>query len=124
MNTKSNQVSIKTQVKKIKKLNNFKGFRNYDMQGSFSPRVLESSSKVPDLLNELDSKNSEIIILNKKIQELEKQKNEMLLDLEKYENDFQLSEKKFLSIQNDLADKVNILEMEVRKKQKIKNLKI
>lgn len=44
---------------------------------------------------------------------MEKVKNEMLLDLESYENDFQIAEKKFLARENELADKIKILEMEV-----------
>lgn len=86
-------------------------------QSNLSPRGLyreESSSKVGDLLHDLDAKNSEIVFLNKRIQELEKQKNDMFLDLEKYENDFQISERKFMSKENELNDKINILEMEVK----------
>jgi len=94
---------------------------NKENQGgnlNLSPRNLyreeSSSSKVLDLLHDLDTKNTEIVFLNKRIQDLEKQKNEMILDLEKYENDFQICERKFLSKENELNDKVNILEMEVK----------
>lgn len=89
---------------------------------NLSPRMIyreESSSK---LLHDLDTKNNEIVFLNKRIQELEKQKNEMLLDLEKYENDFQIAERKFMSKENELTDRVNILEMEVKKKNSRKIL--
>ena len=92
--------------------------KSYNENQGFSPRTTyreESSTKVPDLLHDLDQKNSEIVFLNKRIQDLEKQKNEMFLDLEKYENDYQISERKFQSKENELTDKINILEMEVRK---------
>ena len=66
-----------------------------------------------DLLRDLDLKNNEIVLLNKRIQDLEKIKNEMLFDLEKYENDFQIAEKKYSSKENELNDKIKILELEV-----------
>jgi hypothetical protein len=75
----------------------------------------ESSSKFPDLLHDLDSKNSEIVFLNKRIKDLERQKNEMICDLEKYESDFQIFERKYISKENELNDKIKILEMEVNK---------
>ena len=66
--------------------------KSYNESQRFSPRSTyreeSSSTKVPDLLHDLDQKNSEIVFLNKRIQDLEKQKNEMFLDLEKYENVF------------------------------------
>lgn len=64
-------------------------------------------------MKDLDLKNHEIVTLNKRIQDLEKTKNEMLLDLERYENDFQIAERKFFARENELSDKIKILEMEV-----------
>ncbi len=82
-----------------------------------SPRSLlkDDNFKIGDLLRDLDTKNHEIVSLNKRIQDLEKVKNEMLLDLEKYENDFQIAEKKFSAKESELMDKIKILEMEVIK---------
>jgi len=80
-----------------------------------SPRSVyrEESLKVSDLLKDIDNKNHEIIVLNKRIQDLEKVKTEMLMDLENYESDFQIAEKKFIAKENELTDKIKILEMEV-----------
>lgn len=88
---------------------------NYREAMAASPRsmVRDDNFKIADLLRDLDTKNHEIVDLNKRIQDLEKVKNEMLLDLEKYENDFQIAEKKFSARVSELTDKINILEMEV-----------
>jgi hypothetical protein len=105
-----NEMNLKSSFKSYKDIQN-------QNQGNLSPRILyreETSSKVPELLKDLDNKNSEIISLNRKIKDLEKQKNEMLCDLEKYENDFHIFERKYISKENELNDKIKILEMEVR----------
>lgn len=88
---------------------------NYRESLTTSPRGLlrDENFKIADLLRDLDSKNHEIVNLNMRIQDLEKVKNEMLLDLEKYENDFQIAEKKFSAKESELSDKIKILEMEV-----------
>jgi hypothetical protein len=75
------------------------------------------SFRKPDLLSnelELELKNNEIEKLNKEIKDLKKQVNEMYGDLEKYENDFQIFERKYILKENELKDKIKILEMEVR----------
>ena len=64
--------------------------------------------KTTDLIKDIDLKNSEIIKLNLKIQDLDKIKNEMLIDLERYEDEFQILEKKFLAKENELMDKLQI----------------
>lgn len=97
-------------------LNNDNAYsQNYRESIASSPRsfLRDENFKIADLLRDLDSKNHEIVALNKRIQDLEKVKNEMLLDLEKYENDFQIAEKKFTAKESELTDKIKILEMEV-----------
>lgn len=88
---------------------------NYRESLAASPRsqLRDENFKIADLLQDLDSKNHEIVALNMRVQDLEKVKNEMLLDLEKYENDFQIAEKKFNVRENEYTDKIKILEMEV-----------
>ncbi len=68
--------------------------------------------KTSELIRDLENKNSEILKLNFKIQELEKIRNEMLIDLERYENEFQLAEKKSTMKENELMDKIEISELE------------
>ena len=63
-------------------------------------------------MHSIDNKNSEIIKLNIKIQELEKTNITMLQELENYENEFQLVQKKFSAKENQQKDKIQILEME------------
>ena len=57
-------------------------------------------------------KNLEIISLNKRVQDLEKIKNEMLFDLERYENEFQAAENKFFNKEYELKDQLQIFELE------------
>jgi len=75
--------------------------------------LIEDQFKASEFRIELESKNKEIINLTKRNQELERIKIEMLADLEKYESDFQIAEKKFTSKENELNDNIKILEMEV-----------
>jgi hypothetical protein len=83
--------------------------------------IRDSDTKISYLLNDLDNKNHEIVSLNKRIREIEKTKNEILLDMEKFENDFLIAEKKYNSRENELLDRINILEMEVNFKFQINN---
>lgn len=66
-----------------------------------------------ELLNDLDFNHHEISNLNKKNQDFEIIKNEMLQNLKKYEKDFQNVEKKFSARENELMDKIKIIEIEV-----------
>jgi len=104
----------------------YRGYKNYlNNDNAYIPNYRESLAASPrsqlrdenfnidDLLRDLDSKNHEIVTMNKRVQDLEKVKNEMLLDLEKYENDFQIAEKKFNVRENEYTDKIKISEMEV-----------
>jgi hypothetical protein len=73
---------------------------------------LRQTVKTSELIRELENKNFEIIRLNLKNQELEKTKNEMLVDLESYETEFQIAEKKFNAKENELNDKFQINQLE------------
>lgn len=73
---------------------------------------LSQSVKTSELIKELENKNSEIIKLNLKLQELEKTRNEMLVDLESYETEFQIAEKKSIAKENELNDKLHISQLE------------
>lgn len=73
----------------------------------------ENNLKVIELLNDLDFNHHEISNLNKKNQDFEIIKNEMLQNLKKYEKDFQNVEKKFSARENELMDKIKIIEIEV-----------
>lgn len=73
--------------------------------------------KTSDLTQVIDQKNSEIIKLNIKVQELEKLKNRMIQELEGFENEFQIVERKFLAKENEQNDKLEILEMEKKNLQ-------
>jgi len=94
-------------------MNNDNYNREFSASSPHRGLLRDENFKIADLLRDLDSKNHEIIAYNKRIQDLERLKNEMLLDLEKYENDFQVAEKKFVSRESELTDKISILEMEV-----------
>lgn len=75
-------------------------------------QILNQTVKTSDLIKELENKNEDILRLNFKIQELEKTRNEMLIDLESYESEFQIAEKKFTAKENELNDKLQISELE------------
>lgn len=78
---------------------------------NFNPN-LSQNIKNSDIIHEIELKNAEIVKLNLKVQELEKIRNGMLIDLEGYENEFAIVEKKFISKENELNDKLQICELE------------
>lgn len=77
-----------------------------------SNQFASQTIKMSDLIKELEDKNSQILKLNFKIQELEKTRNEMLIDLESYETEFQIVEQKFIARENELNDKLQISALE------------
>jgi len=77
-----------------------------------SNHIQYQTVKTSDLIKDLENKNSEILKLNLKLQELERTRNEMLIDLESYETEFQILEQRFSARENELNDKLQISELE------------
>lgn len=88
--------------------------RNNLYSRPLSPRTIyneEESLKTRQLLVELNTKNSEIVNLNSKIGTLEKTRNQMIIDLEEYQN-----------IINNLEEKMHIKEIEYINKLRLSEL--
>ncbi len=80
-----------------------------------SPRsqLRDANKNITNLLTDLDNKNHEIVSLNKKIMDIEKTKNEMVLEMKKYEDDIEDLENKYNQRENNLLNRINHLELEV-----------
>jgi len=98
--------------KSEKKFLNYKKIYIIDEQAKFIPNKSDMIFPTTDLLKELHMKNNELLKLNNRIIELENTKYEMFVDLERYETEFQMVEDKFFNKQNELLDKIQILELE------------